>query len=249
MSDTTGTHLVLGRKVAMPVQVRTATAFMAMFSVPTAPAQALIADSGLEILQYRPGHGLCTLVFVDYVDGDLGPYNEFGVCFLVHDHNRRGGTVLQDLRELGSGGAGALIHRLPVDGDFTLAAGRGIWGFPKILADFDADHRSATKRASVSADDRLIAELTVARGIPVPGAGATASVAAYSSLEAVTRRTSWDMNPSGMRTRIGGATLRLGTHPIADELRSLGLPKRALVSSSIGNLAMTFGDAVEVPVR
>ncbi|MBH0119761.1 acetoacetate decarboxylase family protein [Rhodococcus sp. NPDC003382] len=249
MSDTTGTHLVLGRKVAMPVQVRTATAFMAMYSVPTAPAQALIAGSGLEILQYRPGHGLCTLVFVDYVDGDLGPYNEFGVCFLVRDHNRRGGTVLQDLRELGSGGAGALIHRLPVDGDFTLAAGRGIWGFPKILADFDTDHHSATKRASVSVDDRLIAELTVARGIPVPGAGATASVAAYSFLDAVTRRTSWDMNPSGMRTRIGGATLRLGTHPIADELRSLGLPKRALVSSSIGNLAMTFGDAVEVPAR
>ncbi len=56
------------------------------------------------------------------------------------------------------------------------------------------------------------------------------------------------MNPAGMRTRIGGATLRLGTHPIADELRSLGLPRRALVSSSIGNLAMTFGgDAVEIP--
>ena len=24
-------------------------------------------------------------VLVDYVDGDLGPYNEFGVCFLVED--------------------------------------------------------------------------------------------------------------------------------------------------------------------
>jgi hypothetical protein len=247
MSDTTGTHLVLGKEVVLPVQVRTATAFMAMYSVPTAPAQALIADSGLEILQYRPGHGLCTLVFVDYVDGDLGPYNEFGVCFLVRDHSRRGGTVLQDLRELGSGGAGALIHRLPVDGDFTLAAGRGIWGFPKILADFDADHHSTTKRASVSEDGRLIAELAVAPGVPIPGAGA--SVAAYSFLDGTLRRTGWDMNPAGMRTRIGGATLRLGTHPIADELRSLGLPRRALVSSSIENLAMTFGDALEVPRR
>ena len=249
MSDTTGTHLVLGKEVAMPVQVRSATAFMAMYSVPTASAQALVAGSGLEILQYRPGRGLCTLVFVDYLDGDLGPYNEFGVCFLVRDHDRRGGTVLQDLRELGSGGAGALIHRLPVDGDFTLAAGRGVWGFPKILADFDADHHSPTQRASVSEDGRLIAELAVAPGIPIPGAGATASVAAYSFLGGTLRRTGWDMNPAGMRTRIGGATLRLGTHPIADELRSLGLPRRALVSSSIGNLAMTFGDAVEIPGR
>lgn len=249
MSDTASTHHVLGKEVAMPVQVRTATAFMAMYSVPTGPAQVLIAESDLEILQYRPGRGLCTLVFVDYIDGDLGPYNEFGVCFLVRDHNRRGGTVFQDLRELGSGGAGALIHRLPVDGDFTLAAGRGIWGFPKILADFDTDHRSATRRASVSEGGQLIAELIVAPGISIPGSGATASVAAYSSLDAVTRRTSWDMNPTGMRSRIGGAQLRLGTHPIADELRSLGLPKRALVSSSIGNLAMTFGNAVWVPAR
>lgn len=230
----------------MPVRVRAATAFMAMYSVPTAPAQAMIADSGLEILRYRPGRGICTLVFVDYIDGDLGPYNEFGVCFLVRDHTRRGGTVLQDLRELTSGGAGALIHRLPVDGDFTLAAGRGIWGFPKTLADFGTDHHSATKRASVSEEGQLIVELSVAPGFSLPGSGTTASVAAYSSLDAVTRRTSWDMNPAGFRSRIGGATLRLGTHPIAEELKALGLPKRALVSSTIGNLAMTFSDAVEI---
>src|SRR5690606_41135591 len=85
MSETT-THVVLGKPVTMPVQVRTATAFMGMFSVPVRPAQELVAHTGLEILQYRPGHGICTLVFVDYVDGDLGPYNEFGVCFRSEEH-------------------------------------------------------------------------------------------------------------------------------------------------------------------
>ncbi|MEE2031506.1 acetoacetate decarboxylase family protein [Rhodococcus chondri] len=242
MKDTT-THMVLGTPVEMPVQIRTATAFMAMFSVPIGRAQSLIADTGLEILQYRPGRGLCTVVFVDYVDGDLGPYNEFGVCFLVRDHTRRGGTVAQDLRALVAGRAGALIHRLPVDGEFTLAAGRGIWGFPKTLAEFDADHHSDIRRGAVTVDDRLIAELSVAPGIPVPGNGMAASLAAYSHLDGVTRRTTWEMNPSGVRTRIGGATLKLGTHPIAEELKSLGLPKRALISSSIPDLKMTFGDA------
>ncbi|MCL2536630.1 MAG: acetoacetate decarboxylase family protein, partial [Nocardiaceae bacterium] len=71
-------HEVLGKRVHMPVQIRTASAFMAMYSVPTKAAQRLIEHTGLEILQYRPGRGLCGLVFVDYVDGDLGPYNEFG---------------------------------------------------------------------------------------------------------------------------------------------------------------------------
>ena len=40
--------------------------------------------------------------------------------------------------------------------------------------------------------------------------------------------------------------LRLGDHPYAKELASLGLPKRALVSSSAANVDMTFGDAQEI---
>lgn len=240
-------HLVLGKQVDMPVAIRTASAFMAMYSVPTAVTQRLIDHTGLEILQYRPGRGLCGLVFVDYVDGDLGPYNEFGVTFMVRNHRDRGrSSVLGDLRSLAKGAAGALIHQLPVDGEFTLAAGRGIWGFPKILADFEADHVSAVRRGAVSQDGRLIAELTVKQGIPTPGAGTNTSVEAYSHLDGVTRHTAWDMNPTGVRTRIGGADLHLGSHPIADQLRSLGLPRRALMTTTIPDLRMTFGDAAAV---
>ncbi|MDJ0416723.1 acetoacetate decarboxylase family protein [Rhodococcus opacus] len=236
-------YQVLGKQVDMPVQIRAASAFMAMYSVPTAAAQSLIDYSGLEILQFRPGRGICVLVFVDYVDGDLGPYNEFGVAFLVRDHRADGTSVRRDLKALAQGRAGALIHQLPVDGDFTLAAGRGIWGFPKVLADFDVDHTGSVKRGSVSRDGRLIAQLSVNPGIAVPGSGAGTSLAAYSHLDELTRFTTWDMNPTGVRSRPGGAELKLGSHPIADELRSLGLPKRALLTSSIPELKMTFGDA------
>ena len=227
----------------MPVQIRAASAFMAMYSVPTAAAQSLIDYTGLEILQFRPGRGICVLVFVDYVDGDLGPYNEFGVALLVRDHRADSTSVPQDLKALARGRAGALIHQLPVDGDFTLAAGRGIWGFPKFLADFDVDHTGSVRRGSVSEGGRLIAQLSVKPGIAVPGSGAGTSLAAYSHLDGLTRFTTWNMNPTGIRSRPGGAELKLGSHPIADELRSLGLPKRALVTSSIPELKMTFGDA------
>ena len=40
--------------------------------------------------------------------------------------------------------------------------------------------------------------------------------------------------------RPGGARVELGTGEIADELRSLGLPKRALMSGCIGDVQMTF---------
>ncbi|REE73865.1 acetoacetate decarboxylase [Rhodococcus wratislaviensis] len=239
-------HQVLGKQVDMPVEIRAASAFMAMYSVPTVAAQSLIDYTGLEILQFRPGRGVCVLVFVDYADGDLGPYNEFGVAFLVRDHRSDGASVPKDLKALARGRAGALIHQLPVDGDFTLAAGRGIWGFPKVLADFDVDHTGSVKRGSVSQGGRLIAQLSVKQGIPVPGSGAGTSLAAYSHLDGLTRFTTWDMSPTGVRSRPGGAELKLGSHPIADELRSLGLPKRALVTSSIPELKMTFGDAQPV---
>ncbi|MFC4603704.1 acetoacetate decarboxylase family protein [Rhodococcus kronopolitis] len=236
-------HEVLGRQVRMPVEVRKSSAFMAMYSVPTAAAQSLIDYSGLEILQFRPGRGLCVLVLVDYVDGDLGPYNEFGVAFMVRDHRVRGGSLAQDLRALATGKAGTLIHQLPVDGEFTMAAGRGIWGFPKTIADFDADHTGKVKNATVSQDGRLIATLSVKPGVSLPGSGAGTALTAYTHLDGLTRHTAWEMNPSGVRSRIGGAELRLGTHPIADELRALGLPRRALMTSTIENLGMTFGEA------
>ncbi|MGW5074684.1 acetoacetate decarboxylase family protein [Rhodococcus sp. NPDC004095] len=239
-------HDVLGQQVEMPVRVRQATAFMAMYSVPTAAAQRLIDPTGLQILQFRPGRGLCALVFVDYVDGDLGPYNEFGVVFMVRDHRTSGGSTLTDLTALAKGRSGALIHQLPVDGDFTLAAGRGIWGFPKVLADFRADHSSDVKHASVSQDGRLIADLTVKPGFRTPDRASSTTMQAYSHLDGVTRRTDWEWNPSGVRTRLGGAELTLGSHPIADELRSLELPRRALMTTSIPDLKMEFGDSISL---
>ena len=240
-------HDVLGQRVEMPVRIRRATAFMALYSVPTAAAQRLIDHTGLELLRFRPGRSLCGLVFVDYVDGDLGPYNEFGVTFMVRDHRIRGSSVRGDLGALARGRSGTLIHHLPVDGAFTLAAGRGIWGFPKVLADFDTDHASDVKHGSLSQDGTLIADLTLRPGLRLPrAASARTTLAAYSHLGGVTRRTDWEMNPSGVRARTGGAELVLGTHPIADELRSLGLPRRALATMSIPDLQMTFGDATAV---
>ena len=45
--------------------------------------------------------------------------------------------------------------------------------------------------------------------------------------DGVTRETPGEMSLTGVRYRLGGARVRLGEHPYAKELASLGLPKRA----------------------
>ena len=82
------------------------------------------------------------------------------------------------------------------------------------------------------------------RGMPEEGAGSTCPPRrppSYSFADGILRRTLWTTSSAGVSGRFGGATLTLGNHPMADELRSLGLPKRALFSSSASLMTASFG--------
>lgn len=220
-----------------------------MYAVPHAATQRLIDHTGLRALPVLPGRAMVGLVFVQYVDNDLGPYDELGVAVLVarHDASLPPTPRLRDAwAALRSGAAGVLIHELPVDGEFTCAAGREIWGFPKQVGTFATELGGATRSTRLVLDDQLVCEFGVRRGLPLPAPGLGLALTAYSHLDGVTRATTWEMDPSGVRSRPGGATLRLGEHPIARDLAGLGLPRRPLFSTTIANLAMTFGPATPV---
>ena len=58
--------------------------------------------------------------------------------------------------------AAAFIHHLPVNQAFTLEAGRTIWGFPKIMADFRVTEGKKFD-FDISADGQLIAGISSAR--------------------------------------------------------------------------------------
>ncbi|MDY6808073.1 MAG: acetoacetate decarboxylase family protein [Actinomycetota bacterium] len=252
MPQPASTHDVLGTTVTMPVEIRDARCFVAGFTADATAVTDAMRSAGspateLRPLRLRPGRTMCMLVFVDYIDGDLGPYNEFGVCFLVEEPGQTATSPLSALRSLARGDARALIHHLPVDGDFTLAAGRGIWGFPKTLADFDVDHDSPTRHGRVSADGHLIADLTIRPGIRMPDNAKDTVLIAYSQLDGVVRMTPWKLtSTAGTRTRLGGARLTLGNHPIADELRTLRLSRHALMTTSVDRLTMTFEDPTTI---
>ncbi len=240
---------VLGRTVSLPVEVRAASQWSVQYLVPAPAAQRIVAPTGLEVTGPVPGRALVALAACRYDDTDLDPYHEVAVSFVVRPHDAPPRpTAAQRAREFVSGALGAYIHRLPVDQAFTCAAGRDIWGFPKWVTAIDIDEPAAGDRGPGTGttirlvDDGVhVLTLTVAAGgrISLPAQAPPS----YSFRDGVLRRTEWSTRMSGSAGRTGGAVLTLGDHPMAEELRSLGLPKRALFSSSATSMRASFGAA------
>jgi len=240
-------YQVLGRTVGLPVEVRSAAQWGAQYLVPAAAAQRLVGPTGLEVTGPVPGRALVALAVCRYDDTDLDAYHEVAVSVVVRRHDAaRGIGASGRLREFARGDIGAYIHRLPVDQEFTCAAGRNVWGFPKWVTTIDIDEPgtagSGTGTTVRLVDDGVhVLTLTLASGGPIrlPAAAPPS----YSFRDGVLRRTEWTTSSDGVTGRFGGATLVLGDHPMADELRGLGLPKRAVFTSSAARMRASFGAA------
>lgn len=236
---TASQHTIAGTVITMPVRIRKANQHMAMFSVDADAAQRLIDYSGLHVCRYLPGRAIVVLMLMHYIDGDLGQYHEFGTSVMVNPpgSTASGPRALQE--------AGAFIHHLPVDQAFTLEAGTKIWGYPKVMADFTV-REGRQFGFDVSVDGQLVAGMEFRRGLPFRLTPRQAAQRTYSHRDGITRETSFEHTLGSVRTRFGGVRVWLGDHPYGKELASLGLPKRAIVSTSVDDVQMTFGDAQEI---
>jgi hypothetical protein len=240
---TASQHTIAGTVLTMPVEIRSANQHMAMFSVDADAAQRLIDYSGLRVCRYLPGRAIVVLMLMHYIDGDLGQYHEFGTSVMVNPPGALSESKRSGLRALQS--AGAFIHHLPVDQAFTLEAGTKIWGYPKVMGDFTI-REGRQFGFDLSIDGQSVIGMEFLRGLPFRLTPRQQAQRTYSHRDGVTRETSFERTLDGVRTRFAGARIRLGDHPYAKELASLGLPKRAMLSSSVENVQMTFGDAQEI---
>jgi Acetoacetate decarboxylase (ADC) len=236
-------HTIAGTVLTMPVQIRKANQHMAMFSVDAGAAQRLIDHSGLQVCRYLPGRAIAVLMLMHYIDGDLGQYYEFGTSIMVNPPRAAPGSKASGPRALQS--AGAFIHHLPVDQAFTLEAGTKIWGYPKVMADFTI-REGRRFGFDVSVDGQLVVGMEFRRGLPIRLTPRHQAQRTYSHRDGVTRETAFEHTLNGVRNRLGGVRIRLGDHPYAKELASLGLPKRAMLSGSVDDVQMSFGDAQEI---
>ncbi len=238
MSTPTGEYRIQGRPVSLPVAVRDASAGAATWLVPARAVQRLLPE-GFEAAAVLPGRTPLAIAIIDYRDNDLGDYHEVSItCFVRPRGAPRGTPWLGALRDLIRGRLGTFIWRLPVDQAFTCEAGRTIWGFPKSVEriDFRTEEKRVTCRLEM--DGEHVLTLEVPRGgtrtLPL------APTVTYSLIEGVPHRTPFAQGGDGAGFRLGGARLELGRHPVAEALRSLGLPRRALLTMWIERMQGRF---------
>lgn len=222
-------YVIQGRRVELPVVVREASSGAATYAVSAAAARALLPSDDLELLEPWPGRALCSIAVIEYRDNDLGQYNEVSIAFFVRPKGApRGlpfvGTVVDFMR----GRAATYIHHLPVDGRFTCEAGRTIWGFPKTVEEIDFSTADARATCRLVMNGQHVLTLSLPRGgsrrLP------DSTMVTYSYIDGVVHATKFASGGDGVGFHLGGAALELGNHPISQELRRLGLPKRALMT-------------------
>lgn len=239
------TYVIQGREVPLPVIVRDASSGAATYAVPAAAARRLIPGTVIEPVEVWPGTALCSIAAIQYRDNDLGDYNEVSIAFFVRERGApRGIPYAGAVVDFFRGRVATYIRHLPVDQAFTCEAGRTIWGFPKTIERIDFALDGATARCTLEMNGQHVLSLALPRG----GTRrlAEAPMVTYSFIDGMAHRTAFASGGDGVGFRLGGAELTLGTHPIADELRSLGLPKRALMTMWMERMRGRFEAAVPV---
>ncbi|MDJ0868545.1 MAG: acetoacetate decarboxylase family protein [Myxococcota bacterium] len=233
------TYQIQGREVRMPVVVRDASTGVATFLVSARAAQRLLPGDAFEVAEVLPGRTPLGIAAIDYRDNDLGDYNEVSITFFVRPRgSARGLPYVGAMRDLMRGELGTYIQRLPVNQEFTCEAGRTIWGFPKTVEEIDIHYETDRVRCRLRMDGQHVLTLSVPRGgdRTMPDR----AIRTFTMIEGVPHETPFVQGGHGAGFSIGGATLELGAHAVSEELRSLGLPRRALMCMWTEHMHGTF---------
>lgn len=251
MSSSTS-QVVAGREITFPVPVVSASISGAAFLGKAAVARRLIAGgaqsavldaAGAEPVALPGGRTPVVVIHVRYHDvpgNVLGAYHEVGLAFQV---------------KVPGVGTRVHIHELPVDQDFTLAAGNELWGFPKWKGDMVGTAGGALDDARLGAvgsggASGIEIRLDTRRGIPLPG-NQSIGMNCIQVLGGEPVLVGAQAAVSGGRIRpAGGATISVAagagdgdTHVarFAEAVRALGLTRaRALATFSFDNFTAEF---------
>ena len=203
--------LIQGREITFPMEVADFDAATLMFSVPSAAAQALIPGDAFEVVA-TDGVAQLVMALCDYHENPWGDYLEINLGFLARPTGAPADVI------------GSFVYRMPVDQEFTCEAGNRVMGFPKTVEDLSVRYDDG--RVTFAMADQGTPILTVSfPAAPATGEPGRVESVSYSYLDGVPHATSLAMDLGTGFVDPADVLIDLGAGPVADELRSLGLPK------------------------
>jgi len=199
---------------------------MAFFPLPTREVTRLLPTERFRPVEVVPGTSLVSIVAFEYRDTDIGPYNELGICYPILFQPRFPLPLLPLLLERRYPGLGFYIQHLPVTTEVARRAGVEFFGYPKFVGDIRFEQNAAKRTCHLFESGKRILSLTVDN----PGKRKTDSrvFTTYSVRDEEILKTDIRTELEVGTRRRGGATLDLGEHPIAGNLRGLSISERAL---------------------
>lgn len=241
-------YTIDGKEISFPVVVSDASMLMNGFLVNAKAAQATLEGTGFRVVEIFPGKAILQLLAVDYKVNDLGDYNEGAIIFpVLTPGEKKPFPFFGALRRMGNGSIGNFVYRMPVDQEFTTHAGRFIWGFPKWMSRIDIEFGANVARGSFIDEGELVYSIEAkAGGDTTPKEQRAASLAIR---DGKAWKTYGNNASSGLTFSLGGKAPDIGdSHPLAKELRALGLPKKPMFTVSVKKTHMTFGEPESVDI-
>lgn len=222
-----------GVSIDFPMVVRRMHQATLTFDVPIDAARDLLPGDAFEVVETQPGRAMFVMALVDYVENPWGDYNEVNL-----------GLIAAPVGDPAA--AGAVVYRMPVDQEFTMRAGNQVLGLPKTVEDLTVDHddRSATFTLRVDGRVELAAVIPRAAAQGPPTETETITYSYLDGRPTVLPLTieigSGVIDPSEVQ-------LELGDGALAQELRSLGLPRAPDMALWGEDLSGTFGAPRPLP--
>lgn len=215
-----------GRTITFPMEVIRFDALTLAFDVDAGAAAELIPGGAFEPLA-SDGRTQMVLAACDYHENPWGDYLELNLGFLA--------------RPVGApeGVDGSFVYRMPVDQEFTCRAGNEVMGFPKTVEDLSVEHRDGMVTFAWHRDGDLVLRVSAPEAEPI-GEPERVATDSYSYLDGIAHATALDMDLGTGFLDPASVELQLGTDPVADELRGLGLPTAPVFGTWGTDLTATF---------
>lgn len=223
-----------GRTITFPMAVPEVHIATALFAVPTDAAAQLLPGDAFEVAEAEAGVSHLVIAACDYVDNPWGDYDEVNLGLMARPRGADPATV------------GTFVWRMPVNQAFTCSAGNVVMGFPKTVEEIEVTTTDTEVGFRLSCGGSHALTLTVPRATAPDEPPARLAAESYSYLHGVPHTTTLEMD-LGTPVDPDAVRLELGEGPIAEELRSLGLPATPLLATWGESLGAVFHPARALP--